>query len=359
MEYVFFILEIISAFIFYYAWGKLKPDIHQKMAWIYAVSAWMSLVIITGITAFMLNPGDWRNDFWRAWANPQTVPQIFARTGASLLLATLYVYLHASFRVGASSLREVIARRSAKAAMLGALLITAGGAGWYVALPESAKAALTGAAALTILTALIFVLTIVVFFMFYFGPYRNPGWLSPGFAILFFIIGLIVTGAAEFVREAVRKPYVIYGEVYSHNVYPTEIPGLQRDGFLEGGVWTKYFVRQNFSSLIAEDATIDENRIPQLPLSEQRKLGYAVYLYHCGACHDTVGHSGLQELLRGWQPEMIDQLIVKLDRFHFFMPPWSGTAPEAGALRAYLETLLQPHPILESSYKEKETAHVP
>ncbi|MDR7497787.1 MAG: cytochrome ubiquinol oxidase subunit I, partial [Armatimonadota bacterium] len=54
MEYVFFVLEIVSAFIFYYFWGRLPQRTHVTVGWIYAASAWMSLVLITGITAFML-----------------------------------------------------------------------------------------------------------------------------------------------------------------------------------------------------------------------------------------------------------------------------------------------------------------
>ncbi len=83
MEYAFFILEIVSAFIFYYAWERLAPRVHTQIGWIYAVSAWMSLVLITGITAFMLNPGDWQQNFWRAFFNPQFLPQTLARTGAA------------------------------------------------------------------------------------------------------------------------------------------------------------------------------------------------------------------------------------------------------------------------------------
>ncbi len=97
-EWVFFVLEIISAFIVYYYWGKLAEKTHVIIAGIYALAAWISLVLITGITAFMANPGDWINNsnFWTAFFNPQFIPQVIARTGGALLLTSLYVYLHAS-----------------------------------------------------------------------------------------------------------------------------------------------------------------------------------------------------------------------------------------------------------------------
>src|SRR5512143_813381 len=52
-EYVFFLLEILSAFAFYYYWGRLPEKTHVAIGRIYAFAAWMSLVLITGITAFM------------------------------------------------------------------------------------------------------------------------------------------------------------------------------------------------------------------------------------------------------------------------------------------------------------------
>ena len=101
MEYVFFVLEIVSAFIFFYYWGRLDPKTHQLIGWIYAVSAWISLVLITAITAFMLNPGAWPQTpglLGRRSSTRSSIPQTLARTGGALLLASLYVYLHAVVR---------------------------------------------------------------------------------------------------------------------------------------------------------------------------------------------------------------------------------------------------------------------
>ena len=119
------------------------------------------------------------------------------------------------------------------------MLITAGGLGWYYFLPASATAALGSAAVLNVLMALIFLLTIVVFFLLYFGPYRNPGWLSPGFAgrCLF---GIAAFSTGEFIREAVRKPFVVYNVVLGNQILPPQEPMKFRDvGYLESGLWTR------------------------------------------------------------------------------------------------------------------------
>ncbi|MDW8329258.1 MAG: cytochrome ubiquinol oxidase subunit I [Candidatus Bipolaricaulota bacterium] len=346
MEYVFFVLEIVSAFIFFYFWGKLDPKTHQAMAWIYAFSAWMSLVLITGITGFMLNPGAWveNRDFWVGFFNPQFVPQVIARTGGALLLSALYVYLHASFKAREPKLRNLIASRSTLPALIGAVCIVIGGVGWYLFLPESAKAALAAASALNVMMVLIFAITVGVFALLYLGPYRNPGWMSPGFALVLFVMGLTVFSASEFVREAVRKPYIIYNVVLSNQIFPEEVPVLREKGYLEGGTWTSAWVRARYPDAV-QSQQIDESKLLALPEPDQRELGKVLFQYHCSSCHATTeGYSAVAQLLRGWTPEMIRNLVQNPEKFHFFMPPWAGTPEEAELLTKYLLSIAPPRP---------------
>lgn len=345
MEYVFFVIEIASAFIFFYYWGKLDSRTHQTIGWIYAVSAWISLVLITGITAFMLNPSAWlqNQDFWVGFFNPETFPQVLARTGGALLLASLYVYLHATFRLKDAALRNLIESRSARPALLGAILVTVGGVWWYLALPESAQAALVAASSLNILMLLIFAVTAVVFVMLYLGPYRNPGWLSPGFAILFFALGLAAVGASEFIREAVRKPYVVYNVVMGNQILPQEIPALQKTGYLEGGAWTRAYVAINYPQVV-QDGKVDETKLGALPEADRLKLGAVLFQYHCNDCHSVTGYSGVDQLIRGWDRELIQTVVEHPEKAQFFMPPWAGTAEEAQLLVQYLYSIAPPHP---------------
>jgi cytochrome d ubiquinol oxidase subunit I len=346
MEYVFFVLEIVSAFIFFYYWGRLEPKVHQAMAWIYAFSAWMSLVLITGITAFMLNPGAWveAKNFWLGFFNPQFVPQVIARTGGALLLSSLYVYLHAAFRVKDAPLRDLIASRSTLPALVGAAYVTLGGIGWYIFLPESAKAALAAASSLNIFMVLIFALTIAVFVMLYLGPLRHPNWVSPGFALLLFGTGLTVFSAGEFVREAVRKPYIIYNVVYGNQILPEEVATLREKGYIEGGTWTSAWVRARYPT-VTQSGQINEDKLLALPEPDQRELGKVLFQYHCSSCHATTeGYSAVAQLLRGWTPEMIKSLVRNPEKFHFFMPPWAGTPQEAELLTKYLVSIAPPRP---------------
>jgi cytochrome bd-type quinol oxidase subunit 1 len=346
MEYVFFVLEIVSAFVFYYFWGRLPQQTHLTVGWIYAGSAWMSLVLITGITAFMLNPGAWpqHRTFWVGFLNPQFVPQVLARTGGSFLLASLYVYLHASLKVKDPALRNLIASRSARPALLGAVLVVLGGIGWYLFLPESARAALAAAAALNVMMVLIFAVTIAVFVMLYLGPYRNPGWLTPGFAILLFVAGLAAFSTGEFIREAVRKPYIIYNVVMGNQLLVDEVPAAQRRGFLETGTWTRALVAARYPQAM-RGREIDEAVLLRLPEEDQRFLGRVIFQYQCNNCHAAqVGYSAVGHLTRGWSPELVRRVLDHLDESTFFMPPWTGTPEEADLLARYLTSIAFPRP---------------
>ncbi|NQT39652.1 MAG: cytochrome ubiquinol oxidase subunit I, partial [Planctomycetes bacterium] len=337
IEWVFFLVEVVSIFFFYYYWDRLPEKTHTTIGWIYGASAWISLVLITGITAFMLNPGDWpeKGGFWVAFFNPQFLPQVVARTGGALLLGSMYVYLHASLSIQDAGLRDRIQFRSTRPAMLGALLIAAGGLGWFVFLPPSARAILESAAVLNVLVALLFAITGVVFAALYMGPYRNPGWLTPGFAGMMLIFGLAAMATGEFVREAVRKPYVIYDVSYSNQILRQEVPRLQQGGYLDGGTWTRALVQDRYPQVV-ENGHIVGARLLELPEPDRIEVGHVLFQYHCNQCHaGQRGHSAVGPLLRGRSPSAIRERIEHLDDV-LFMPPWAGTAEEADLLTEYL-----------------------
>ncbi len=350
-EYVFFIIEIVSAFIFYYYWGRLSPRVHSIIVWIYGLSAWISLVLITAITGFMLDPGHWLQDhnFWSAMLNRQTIPQIVARTGGALLLGSLYVYLHAAITLHRGELHKLIESRSTRPALLGALMIIAGGIGWYFCLPDSARAVIYAASVLNVLMAVIFAATAVVFVLLYLGPYRNPGWIeSPGFAAALLLFGVAAFAGSEFTREAVRKPYIVYNVVFGNQVMAddggAELRRLREGGFLEGGVWTKAYVRQHYPEVMAGDH-IDRQRLLDLPQEKKVALGAVIFQYHCNDCHATgFGYSAAAPLVQGWTPDMLRALVRDLNRVHYTMPPWSGTPEEADLVAAYLESIALPMP---------------
>ena len=136
MEYVFFVLEIVSAFIFYYYWGRLTPSVHAAMGWIYAVAAWMSLVLITGITAFMLDPGAWLVRPRQLLGRPSSIRSSSRRSSPApagpCCSARCTCICTRRFRSKDPRLHDLIQARSARPALLGAVLVTVGGVVWYL-----------------------------------------------------------------------------------------------------------------------------------------------------------------------------------------------------------------------------------
>ena len=250
IEWVFFIVEIVAAFAFYYFWDRLPAQTHIKIGFIYALAAWISLVLITGITAFMLNSrglfGDWAEtgSFWRAFFNRQFLPQTVARTGGALIFATFYVWLHAAWTEKENALRERIIRRMVVPAFVGIGLLIAGVIGWLIFLPVSSKMMLERAAAMNIFGGLFLALLCGMTLLIVVGPLRAPGKVTVPAATALFLFGIAAVGTAEFVREAVRKPFIVDRIVYGNQIYAGQVGEIARNGLLNSGVWTRRWLDQ-------------------------------------------------------------------------------------------------------------------
>ena len=130
IEWTFFVVEIASALLYYYGWNRMSDRDHMTLGWIYFVSAWLSLVVINGILAFMLTPGAWiqTGNFWDGFFNATYWPSLFLRTGICIMLAGLYTLLVASKEVG--SHRNSLIRYNANWVIVG-LIVMAPTIYWY------------------------------------------------------------------------------------------------------------------------------------------------------------------------------------------------------------------------------------
>ncbi|HHQ49008.1 MAG TPA: cytochrome C, partial [Acidobacteria bacterium] len=93
MEWVFFILEIVAALVYYATWNRISKGAHLLVGWLYFVGAYGSLVVINGIIAFMLTPGRWleTRQFWDGFFNPTYWPSVVLRTGIALMMAAVFM----------------------------------------------------------------------------------------------------------------------------------------------------------------------------------------------------------------------------------------------------------------------------
>ena len=317
-EWVFFVVEIVAAFVYFYMFGKMDSRTHLQVGWIYFAAAWMSLLLINGIIAFMLTPGAWLTEqgFWRGFFNPSFWPSLFFRTCVAILLAGCYGYLTASFTRD-RQVRLAMTRFSGKWA-LAATVAAIPFAAWYVlALPEQATALVLGRSP-TIATAVQWggvALTGLLAITLAAGIFR-PGWNLKPVAFAALLCSLGVMGSFEWIREAARRPWVIGGVMYSNMIRASDVPSLNEQGFLQEARW------------VANRTVTPEN---------QRQAGRELFIHQCYACH-TVG-GGNNDIVSRTAAQTYSGLTAYIGRMHQvrpFMPPFAGTEAEARALAAYI-----------------------
>jgi cytochrome bd-type quinol oxidase subunit 1 len=320
IEWVFFIVEIAAAFIYYYGWERLDPKTHLMVGWIYFGAAWASLLVINGILTFMLTPGRWleRQTFASAYFNPGMLPSLVVRTAVCIALAGVYALITSS-AVSDVALRTEVVRYAAQWLLLGALIIPFAGA-WYIStLPSMAREIPMGVApAVTIMAALAIFFSALVVAFTYFGPYQRPRHFNMVFAFLLAILALSTTGVTEWVREAVRKPYIIYGYMYANSMRLAEIGRIRQQGALKAANWVRWH-------------EVD----PRAP----ERAGEEIYRVECASCHTVEGYNSIRFAVKGWSAAMIDYQLVHLNELKGFMPPFVGTDVERKALGAWLTSL--------------------
>jgi mono/diheme cytochrome c family protein len=121
--------------------------------------------------------------------------------------------------------------------------------------------------------------------------------------------------SGEWAREAIRKPFVIYGYMYSNGVIVDEVDALREEGIAARSAW------------------VDGDETDPVVLGEQ------VFRASCQNCHARTGYNGLASRIAKWDEEFISAMSQRTEYMRRVMPPWVGTVEEADALAAYLVTL--------------------
>ena len=317
IEWTFFVVEIAAAIIYYYGWERLAAREHLIVGWIYFAAAWLSLFVINGIVTFMLTPGRWlqTGNFWDGFFNPTFWPSLALRTGVCVMLAGLYGLLLAS-REPAGGFKARTVRSTAAWGLTG-LAVTALSMVWYW---KAVPAAVTLNAAqsmpfpmaamkYTIGLALAIGVGLALAFLA-----RRVHVLAA--AVLLFL-GLGWFGAFETLRESIRKPFVLAGYVYGNGSLVAEVPSTQQSGLLA----------------TARYSTGDR--------------GADLFLQACRSCHTWTGYKPLKPAFNGTDPAFIAAIAKSTHLLRGNMPPFPGTAAEAGLLGAYLHARTDQRPLSE------------
>ncbi|MDY0375533.1 MAG: cytochrome ubiquinol oxidase subunit I [Desulfobacterium sp.] len=318
-EWVFFLVEIIALFIYFYTFGRMNRKDHVRIGWIYFIAAWLSLFLINGIIGFMLTPGEWieNRNFWWGFFNPTFWPSLVFRTGLSLVLCGVFGFVTAAF-LKDDDLRQNIMGTCARWVAVPFVLMLLGGI-WYMnALPAEPRAMIMGKSPEMgfYLNTLIWVIPIL-FVSSMAMTLRLPQNFQKGFCFVVVALALVYFGAFEFLREGSRRPYIIYDYMYSNQVYVDDAAKLDEAGFLATAKWT-------------QQSEVTDNNLME--------AGYDLFKFQCSACHSVGGVlNDIKPLIAKYDSVFgMDAKLNGLNRFNNYMPHFMGTRNERWALANYI-----------------------
>jgi len=345
IEWVFFIVELTTAAVYYYTWDRIDPKLHLKVGWLYAGSSLCTLVIINGILTFMLTPGDsWlsvagtgneASRFWQAFFNPTYFPSLLLRMAVCASLAGIWALITTSRIDGEErpALKTQLVRWSAKW-LLPSFILMPLLLGWYLwSVPASQRELLNlgvstiGSGMFTQVTrsALVIIMTsATIIGVVYFFAYRNPREFTPAHAFAVLFLALLATGSGEYSRELLRKPYVIGRYMFANGTRVRSVASLNQTGYLQSTLWMR------------------------TDLSPQLSRGEAMFRGQCMSCHTADGYRSMRQLLGGRNRAAISNFLKTLHEhktdspYWRFMPPLVGTPDEIVSLGDYLSAEFVP-----------------
>lgn len=329
IEWVFFLIELTSAAVYYYTWGRISDRLHLMVGWVYTASSFITLMVINAILSFMMNPGaDWlrANYLQETQAaimsgvfNPTYWPSLFIRTLGCFSLAAAFVLLSCSrVRTQFEPAQKRAIVRYTTYWFVPAFLLLPLCLFWYLCLVPDSQLYLFTVSAMGLkpmFLTVIFgsVLTTIVAFLLT----RNTWKFTPGRAWIILFLAAIVVGAAEYGREALRKPFVIGDYMYSNGVLVSDVATYNKRGHLSKSLWVNK--------------------------KSDYGVGEAIFRGQCMVCHTWDGYRSMKDRIQGRSVESLQSILTMLYEYNpesavsHYMPPLVGTMAERRALAAWLE----------------------
>jgi mono/diheme cytochrome c family protein len=317
IEWVFFVIEIVTAFLYFYTFEKVSEKTHMLIGWIYFIAAWASLFIINGILSFMLTPGKWAEtqNFWDGMFNPTFWPSLVFRTFLCFALAGSYALLTAAKKFTGEA-KENLVKYNGKwilyslAGMIPSLLW------YYFSLPEPAKQGLTGASYIMKVSLVHLIAGVVVFLLlsllFVIWKARR---LSFAGSIVILLSIFVFFGAFEFIREAGRKPYIINNYMYSTGLTVQQQEALKDLPFLRHAKWVQ---------------------TREITAETELKAGEEIFRVQCYACHTFGLKNNINSKMALWDLPKTTRIMGSLRGITPYMSGFVGTEAEKNALAKWL-----------------------
>jgi mono/diheme cytochrome c family protein len=131
-------------------------------------------------------------------------------------------------------------------------------------------------------------------------------------------MAFLVVGTGEWVREAVRKPYIIGNYMYSNSVRTEDVGRLREQGVLATARWSQ---------------------VSAVEAGNEEVAGQEVFRLLCSSCHTVAGYNAIRPVVKDWSEDYIDSQLQNLDVLKEIMPPFLGSDEERRALAKWLEGL--------------------
>ena len=346
IEWVFFMIELTTAAVYYYTWNRIPDKLHITVGWVYAISSFFTLFIINGILTFMLTPGDaWisvagtgneSSQFWHALFNPLFWPSLALRCLACTSLAGVWALVTCSRLDGEKfpKVKEELVRWSARWLIPSFALLPVCFA-WYLwDVPGAQRALLelgvstAGAGSFTQLTRTILIIPLasasvvgVVYFFAWLSPKDFKMWHASGVICM----ALFATASTEYGREMLRKPFVIGRYMYSNGVRVNDVSKYNTNGYLANSIW------------ISKDPS----------KTDKLAMGEAMFRGQCASCHTRDVYRSMKRLIGERNREAIGSMLTILHEckddspYKKYMPPLVGKPEEIQALGDYLDSLVR------------------
>lgn len=317
-EWVFFLCEIISIFLYYYLFGKITKKTHMMLGVMYFIFAWLSLFVINGIITFMLTPGDFlqTRNFWDGFFNPGFFPSLFFRTALAFMIAGLFGLL-TSVMIKSDDVRISMMRYCSKWVFLSVIFLVVSSHFYLESLPhkqsmmilqdspEIFKAIRYFSFSLIVIALLAIIVNI-----------KLPAFLQKVFVIILLILGLTYISSFEMIREAARRPFIIHGIMYSNSIPKDRVASVKKNGILASYRWSK-------NKKIEEKNMMD--------------AGSELFNISCSQCHSNGGFmNDIKGHIKDYSQFGLEALLTGIGKRNTYMPEFYGTDTEKKALAKFL-----------------------
>ncbi len=330
IEWLFFFIEVTAAIMYFYGWKTLDRKTHVWIGWIYFGSAFLSMVVINGMVTFMLTPGRWleTKNFWDGFLNPTYLPSLGLRFAFSLALAGIYAMLTGSRNPDPASRARIISWSVRW--VIPSFLVLPVFAYWYIgSISPGIWSSAQGRMPTASRYAVIILIASAVALLGSLLAALRPARFSFVMSLTVFLAAFATMWSFEFIRESIRKPYVIYGYMYSNSIFTRALPPVEN--------LTVAKIRElgvlNVAGWTGHKAVSEGNEL---------KAGREIFRLECQSCHTIERYRGIRGLIRArnWDFDAIHLRLGSLDKMmNGVMPPFAGTADEKRALARFLASL--------------------